>query len=56
MAAVWFHDVCGWVNSMVGWGKVLVLGRANEAMRCRALEAIERNAKLLIESLSCPPV
>jgi hypothetical protein len=41
---------------MVGWSKVLVLRGANEATRCRALEAIERNAKLLAESLSCPPV
>jgi hypothetical protein len=53
IVAVWLHDVRGWVNSMVGWSKVLVLRGANEATRCRALEAIERNAKLLIES---PPV
>jgi hypothetical protein len=56
IAAVWLHDVCGWVNSMVGWSKVLVLRRANEATRLRAVEAIERNAKLLMESLSRPPV
>ena len=55
MAAVWLHDVCGWVNSMVGWSKVLVLRRADEAMRRRAFEAIERNVKLLMESLSRPP-
>jgi hypothetical protein len=41
---------------MVGWSKVLLLSRANEATRQRALEAIERNAKLLKEALSRPPV
>jgi hypothetical protein len=56
IAAVWLHDVCGWVNSMLGWSKVMVVGRANEATRLRAVEAIERNAKLLKESLSRPPI
>jgi hypothetical protein len=43
----WLHEVRGSVNAMVGWGQVLALRAHDEATWLRALEAIERNAKLL---------
>jgi hypothetical protein len=51
----WLHEVSGLVNGIVGWSWVLGRRDPDEATRVRAVEAIERNAKLLMEFLSRPP-
>jgi hypothetical protein len=51
----WLHDLRGLVSGIAGWARVLRASADDEARRLRAVEAIERNAKLLIERLAHPP-
>jgi signal transduction histidine kinase len=52
--AGWLHAVRNPVTAMVGWAQLLAQAR-DEAGRIRAVEAIERNAKLLTDVLLHPP-
>jgi hypothetical protein len=51
----WLHDLRGLVSGIAGWARVLRVSADDEARRLRAVEAIERNAKLLTERLAHPP-
>jgi signal transduction histidine kinase len=52
--AAWVHDLCSPVTAIVGWARMLELG--DPAIQARAVEAIDRNAKLLTDLLGNPPV
>ena len=53
--AAWRHDLCSPVTAIVGWARMLELA-GDPAIQARAVEAIDRNAKLLTELLGNPPV
>jgi hypothetical protein len=51
--AAWLHDLCSPATAIVGWARMLAVNPATQAC---AVEAIDRNAKLLTELLGNPPV
>jgi signal transduction histidine kinase len=53
--AAWLHDLGSPVTAIVGWARMLELA-GDPAIQARAVEAIDRNAKLLTELLGNPPV
>jgi hypothetical protein len=53
--AAWLHDLCSPVTAIVGWARMLELA-GDPAIQAHAVEAIDRNAKLLTERLGNPPV
>ena len=53
--AAWLHDLGSPVTAIVGWARMLELA-GDPAIQAGAVEAIDRNAKLLTELLGNPPV
>jgi signal transduction histidine kinase len=53
--AAWVHDLCSPVTAIVGWARMLEQA-GDPAIQARAVEAIDRNAKLLTDLLGNPPV
>ena len=53
--AVWLHDLRSPVTAIMGWAQMLGLP-GDPAIHARAVEAIDRNTKLLRELLGNPPV
>ncbi len=52
--STWGHELRGPMAAMAGWAYILGL-TPDETKRLQAAEAIERNAKLLMELLAHPP-
>jgi hypothetical protein len=50
----WLHDLRGPLGAMLGWATLFSPER-DATTRARAVEAIDRNAKLLVELLGHPP-
>jgi signal transduction histidine kinase len=53
--AAWLHDLRSPVTAIMGWAQMLGLP-GDPAIHARAVEAIDRNTKLLRELLGNPPV
>ena len=53
--AAWLHDLRSSVTAIMGWAKMLELP-GDPVIQARAVEAIDRNTKLLTELLGNPPV
>jgi signal transduction histidine kinase len=53
--AAWVHDLGSPVTAIVGWARMLEQ-TGDPAIRAHAVEAIDRNAKLLTDRLGNPPV
>lgn len=52
--AAWLHDLWSPVTAIVGWARMLEAA-GDPARQVRAVEAVDRNTRLLIERLGRPP-